>query len=363
MSQQELTYLNTASAGLLSKQSLNALSSFYETMQVNASSCSEQWRFKEFPVMRETLAKFMDAPISNVAFIPNFSYALTAIVHSMHGNERVLLYKQDYPSLLDAFRLNNFEITWIDSQDGFEISADRIKGMLLDEKIDVLAISHVQWGSGFKIDVQDLSAFCRQHDIIFIVDATQSMGAVEISARNVDADAIIASSYKWMNAGFGSGVMYMADRFLDRYMPRIGGLGSYTMEGDKMFYEPSVRSFEPGHMNIAGLYMLDSAMREKMEKRLEKIEQHNQKLTQLLLDDLKQLPVKLLGAYDTTNRSSIVIIKDENGLGSFLKDNRVVVTHRGGNLRISAHFYTSELDIKRLVSCLKQFYRLAIHDN
>ncbi|WP_276132401.1 aminotransferase class V-fold PLP-dependent enzyme [Polluticoccus soli] len=356
MSQPELTYLNTAAAGLLSKSSLAATHSFYDALQVNASARSEEWRFKEWPQIRETLAAFMDAPVSNVAFVPNFSYALTALVHSMTGKERVLLYNNDYPSVLDAFRLNNFNITWIDNEDGFHISSDKLKDTLLSKKIDLLVISHVQWLSGFKLDINDMAAFCRQHNIVFIVDATQSLGSVRLSARELDADAIIASNYKWMNAGFGSGVMYLGDRFLERFTPKIGGMGSYTMQGDKMFYEPSVRSFEPGHLNMAGLLLLNGAMKEKLEKGLDKIEMHNRKLTNQLLEAMVTMPVKLLGPADTIDRSSIVIIKDENGLGKYLADDSIIVTHRAGNLRVSMHFYNTEAEVQRLIACLQRFY-------
>lgn len=367
MSQQDVTYLNTASAGLLSKHSLNGTYAFYDAMQVNASNRSEEWRFRESTLIRETLATFLDAPVNNVAFIPNFSFGLTALVHSMTGSERILLYKHDFPSLLDAFRLNGFDITWVDNEDGFHISTGRLKEMLLSERIGVLAISHVQWASGFKIDIDDLAAFCRQHNIVFVVDATQSLGAVNISATRLDADAIIASNYKWMNAGFGSGVMYMADRLLKKYIPKIGGMNSYTFREDKVFYEPSIRSYEPGHLNIAGLLLLDAAMKEKLEKGLVNIEAYNTELTQLLLDSLKHLPVKLAGDYTTANRSSIVVVKDENGLGEFLNKNNIIVTHRNGNLRISMHFYNTEADVRKLITCFEAFYasstRLSTHQD
>lgn len=359
MGQQEITYLNTASAGLLSNQSLSGAYAFYDAMQVNASTSSEEWRFGKCQQIRETLATFMDAPVNNVAFIPNFSFGITALVHAMAGSERVLLYKHDFPSLLDAFRLNNFDITWVDNEDGFHISMDKLKSMLLSERIDVLAISHVQWSSGFKINIGELAAFCRQHNIVFIVDATQSLGAVNISATQVDADAIIASNYKWMNAGFGSGVMYMADRLLEKYTPKIGGMNSYTFRGDQVFYEPSVRSYEPGHLNIAGLLLLEAAIKEKIEKGLTNIEAQNTSLTQLLLDGLKGMPVQLIGDPTTAGRSSIVLVKDENGLGKHLAGQKIIVTQRGGHLRISSHYYNTATDIDRLLGAIKAFYAVA----
>jgi selenocysteine lyase/cysteine desulfurase len=79
------------------------------------------------------------------------------------------------------------------------------------------------------------------------------------------------------------------------------------------------------------------------------------RLTQLLLEELKHLPVTLIGGYDVTNRTSIVFLKDENGLGEWLKQHNIVVTHRDGNLRISMHFYNTEKDIEVLVDCLRKW--------
>jgi cysteine desulfurase/selenocysteine lyase len=178
-----------------------------------------------------------------------------------------------------------------------------------------------------------------------------------LSIRKLDADVLISSNYKWMNAGFGTGVMYVSDSFLSRYTPKIAGFNSYTMEADRMYYVPSARSFEPGHLNIAGLLLLETAIKEKLVKGLGAIEAHNTALTRQLLEMLGRFPVKLLGDTGAANRSSIVIIKDENGLGKHLEDNGVIVTHRGGFLRISMHFYNTAADIGRVAECLQSFYK------
>ena len=353
---EKLTYLNTAAAGLLSPGSLQSSNEFLDALTTNASARSEHWRFNEFPKMRETLAAFMDAPVTNVAFIPNFTFGLTCVVHSLRGDEKVLLYKNDFPSVIEPFRINSFDITWLEDEDGFMISVDKIKQVLTERKIDVFVFSHVQYATGYKADIYELAAFCRLNSILFIVDVTQSLGGVELSVSKLDADAVIGSNYKWMNAGFGTGVMYVSDNFLNKYTPKVAGFGSYTIKPDKMFYEPSARSFEPGHLNIPVLFILEAAMKEKMQKRMDSIEQHNRKLTKTLLDGIAKYPVKLIGDAGMENRSSIVIIKDENGLGAHMQKNNVVVTHRGGNLRMSMHFYNTEADIESFIACLDSFY-------
>lgn len=356
MNTDQRIYLNTAAAGLISPQSLKAGADFNEALLTGASTRSEQWRFKEFPQTRELLARFMGVSVSNVAFVPNFSYGLTAVVHSLKGSEKVLLYKNDYPTVLDAFRINDFDITWIDSPDGFTISVDEIKELCLTKKIEVITLSQVQWNSGFKLDIYELARFCREHNIVLIVDATQSLGAVQMNVAELDADVLIASNYKWMNAGFGSGVMYMSDRFFERYPPKIKGMGSYTFHPDgPPTYEPSIRNYEPGHLAMHELVMLDVAMKQKLEMGLAAIEAHNKKLMQQLLDGIKDLPVKLVGDFSIENRGSIMLLKDENGLGAFLEKEGIVVTHRGGMLRLSIHFYNTEADIARCIEVLKAF--------
>lgn len=354
--QSGIIYFNTASAGLLSSHALSVADEFNHALLTVASSRSEQWRFEEFPQTREVLATFMGAPVKNVAFVPNFSYAVTAIAHSLKGTENVLLYRQDYPSVVDTFKVNNFNITWVDSPGGFTISIDEIKELCLSQKIEIIAISHVQWTSGFKLNIKELAHFCRKEGIVLIVDATQSLGAVRLDVAEIDADVVIASNYKWMNAGFGSGVMYMSDSFFERYPPRIAGMGSYTFRPDgPPVYEPSVRNYEPGHPAIHNLLMLEAAMKEKLAMGLGKIEEHNQKLTQKLLDGIAGLSLSIIGEPSVNNRASIVVLKDEKGLGAYLKKHNVVVTHRGGTLRISLHFYNNAEQVGYLVDCLKKF--------
>lgn len=351
------TYLNTAACGLLSPQSLASTYDFYTAMQSASSTRAEAWKTTEWQSVRETTARFVNAPVQNVVFVPNFSFGINSIVQSLRGDEKVLLYKNDYPSLLDPFRINKFDISWIDSTDGFTVSADELKSTLLSNKIDILAISHVQWLSGFKFDIEDLGAFCRQHGIMYMVDATQSLGALVTDVSKLNADVLIASNYKWMNGGFGTGIMYIADSFLQRYPPVISGFNSYIIKDGVAAIESPIRCYEPGHLNIHGLLVLEAAMKEKLEQGVDKIEEHNRHLTQRLLNGIADLPVKLLGEAGTQTRSSIILIKDEGGLGAYIAEKDIIVSQRGGFLRVSMHFYNTEADVDHFTDILRTFFK------
>ena len=143
-------YLNTASCGLLSEESLQSTYVLYQGMITESSTAVEPLRDHGLQRIRETMASFLDAPASNVVFLPNFSFGINALVQSLRGDEKVLLYNNDYPSLTAPFKANNFNITWIDAQDGFTIRMDELKELALKNKVDMIVISHVQWLSALK---------------------------------------------------------------------------------------------------------------------------------------------------------------------------------------------------------------------
>ena len=346
-------YLNTASCGLLLPETIQPSADFYNAMLTESSAAAEHVRDKGLPGIRETVAEFIKSPVENLAFIPNFSFGLNSLVQSLKGTERVLLYDQDYPSLLEPFRINKFPITWIDSPDGFTIETDRLKALIIEQKIELLVISHVQWLTGFTLDLQDIGTFCRNHKVWFIVDATQSLGALPVYPINQSIDVLISSNYKWMNAGFGTGIMYISDQFIATYEPVVGGFASYIPREGQMVYEPSVRSYEPGHLNMHGLLVLNAAVKHKLSIGIDSIAEHNRRLTDAFL---KALPpgLALLGPLTLTNRCFIVMLRDTTGeLHQHISSQGFIAIRRNGNIRISFHFHNTEAEVAKLLQVLE----------
>lgn len=350
-------YLNTASCGLISPASLAAGNELYRGFAENASGASETWRLNEEGRIRNLLADFISAPAANVAMVPNFSWAMNAVVQALKGTERVLLYKHDYPSLLEPFRINKFDITWVDTPDGFLIDVEAIENAVRSKSVDIVAISHVQWTSGYKLDIEYIGNLCRENGVLFFVDGTQSLGACVIDLSALPVDVFAASHYKWMNAGFGNGTLYLTDVFMSRYQPVVGGHNSYKIRDGNWGYEPSVISYEPGSPNMFGLNIVAHAIGEKNKIGLPEIARHNLKLTQLFLEELGDAPVHLLGDRTMRNRSPIVLLKDENGLGEHILASGFVVTRRNGLLRVSTHFYNKEDQVTALAGSIRTFYR------
>jgi cysteine desulfurase/selenocysteine lyase len=350
----KLTYFNTASCGLVAPEFLQTADELYSNMAVNGSTASEEWRFNTEPVIRQDIADFMGVSIKNVAMIPNFSWAMNAVVQSLKGIEKVLLYKNDFPSVTEPFRVNKFDIVWVEDTDGFTLPIQQIQDCIKDGKVDMVVISHVMWQSGYTLDIVTIGKLCKEYGVIFIVDATQSLGSLHVDIATLGADVFISSNYKWMNAGFGTGVLYMSGEFIDKYPPVVNGFGSYAMLGPEWRDKKHIRCYEPGHTNLYGLLVLQSAMRYKMKMGLRAIQEHNLKLAKQMVEGIAELPVSIVGPATMKNRCSIIVLKDEQGFGDWLKQNNIVVTQRNGLLRISAHYYNTEADILHLLNCIKE---------
>lgn len=349
------TYLNTSSTGLVSRPSTIKAQIFNEDLQKYGSTHAEDFIVNELPEIRNTIGKFLDARIEEIALIPNFSYGLSAVIPSLAKLKRVLLFKDDYPSLTLPFTLNDFEIFWIESKNGFDIDVEDIIHNIIINKIQLVAISHIQYLTGYEIKLEQLSYICKSQGALLILDGSQSLGAIPFSFKSSGVNIFITSNYKWMNGGFGTGIMCINQDTLERFPPKIGGFSSYKYLEKEWKYTPSIQSYEPGHPNMAGLSMLKEAIDFKLNMGIEQIASHNEELIQILTKKISSTSFELIGPMNNKNRRNIIGIKGDKSLEKYLIDHGIIVKMRNDIIRIGVHFYNTEDDIDRLVECLLNY--------
>jgi len=347
------TYLNTSSCGLVSKSCIDEAQLFNEKLHSHGSKQAEDFFINEISKVRKSIGDFINASLNEIALIPNFSYGLNAVLPSLSTLNRVLLFKDDYPSLTIPFTLNDFEIFWIDSSDGFSIDLDELEQSITKNKIEILAISHVQYLTGYKIDLEQLSAICAAHEVLLILDGTQSLGAFPFSFKNSGVNIYITSNYKWMNGGFGTGIMCIDPQTLNRFPPKIGGFNSFKYIEKAWNYHASISSYEPGHLNMAGLALVINAIDYKIALGIENIAAHNLNLVNYLTEKISSTPCQLVGPPSNENRASIVSFYGNKNLEKFLIDQGITVKMWNGMIRIGLHFYNSKQDVDKLIGGLR----------
>jgi cysteine desulfurase/selenocysteine lyase len=347
-------YLDTAAAGMVSDQTLRA-GRKYEDEQRNApSSAFFAFLENDYPRVKQVVANFCRVDAHHLAFIPNFSYGLTALLPSLNRKHtRVLLLENDYPSLTLPFQLFDFEISRLPSKDGFSWELAQFEASFKQFGPEILAISQVQYLTGAKLDIDALAALCRQYGVLLLVDATQSLGAMPIDFRASGIDVLIASNYKWMNSGFGSGLMCFREGFFDDYPPAIGGFGSFKHVDGEWQYVPGSSSFQPGHFNFSNLLMLEQSILEKNALGLDAIAEHNRQLASYFLRGATQTPHKLIGPPDMTNRSSIICLEADLPTYTLFQEAGIRCTFRNNSIRIAFHTHNTEADADAALAVLQ----------
>ena len=352
----KFVYLNTAGTGLIDPEGIRAAKDFLDRTSNNPSAAFMSWMAEELPILRRNAARLLDTAENQIAFVPNFSFALSAVLQGLTGKlKKVLLYDSDYPSLNMPFEVGNFKPYYVQSEDGFHISNEAIFQKIEKEKIEIVALSHVQYLTGFKLDIKAIGEYCHEKGIVFIVDGTQSMGATPVNFDNLPVDLLIGSSYKWLNGGYGSAILCIKDTFIEKYPPGIAGFGSMDRTDDEEWkYRPSNKSFEPGHLNAAPLLQLSKSIEHKLDTGLESIHTHNTALIQRLHNGILDLPFKIKGAKDFQNRLHILIFEAEKTVAEALQEKGFAITWRKNSIRVSPHFYNTAEEIDGFLSALEE---------
>ncbi|MFK7903837.1 MAG: aminotransferase class V-fold PLP-dependent enzyme, partial [Chitinophagales bacterium] len=224
--------------------------------------------------------------------------------------------------------------------------------------IEVVAVSYVQFSSGYKIDLQGLGAFCRAHGVILVVDATQAFGAMEIDVKTLKVDVLVASVFKWACAGFGAGIMYVREELFEVYDPPVMGAESQGIAAkitDISDIQFSGYTFQTGNYDYKSTLVLGKAIDQMMAIGLQNIEQRIAALQKYLLAELRKNDILVVSDYDSSCRAAITIIEGSQALWEYMKTNGVVLSLRGKGIRISPHYYNTFEEIDRLCALLQQF--------
>ena len=164
--------------------------------------------------IREKLATLVNAQARGVAFTYSTSHGMNLIAGMLGHCGDVLCPADEFPSCTLPWLQQRYRVDFVCSRDRGIIDLNDIqKSITTDTR--VLVTSFVQFATGFRQDLAALGRLCRERNLIFVVDATQGMGVFPIDVVNCGIDFLVFSGYKWAQAGYGVGGLYLAPRFVN----------------------------------------------------------------------------------------------------------------------------------------------------
>lgn len=350
-----VTYLNTAAAGPLSTTTVSAATEYYHQMMNEGDARWDEWLAKR-EVVRERVARFINAEPDEIGLTTNTSSGMNVIVDALQGRGEVLSCDLEFPVTTIPWMHRRIPVHLIKAQDGV-LQIEDIHRMM-SWKTGIISLSHVQFSNGFRIDLGELSRNKKDH--LLVINASQSAGVFEIDVKKMGIDALCATGHKWMLSGYGSGFVFLKRELLAETMQRsIGWLSvtdPYAMRNDEIHLRHDVAArVELGCPHFAGMFALGASIDQFLEIGLAGIQDRALKLNVMLTERLGNAGWKVLSPLGEEKfRSAETLVAAENpaAVVARLASQNVVVTEKPQGIRVATNFFNDEDDIERLIAAL-----------
>lgn len=314
---------------------------------------------------RKKFAELIRAVPEEIAFIKNTSEGLARIANGLplKAGDRVVINNLEYPSNIYPWwhlRRKGVETLMVEHRDG-RMRLEDLEAAL-EPPTRVLAISSVEFGNGFRNDIESLGRLCRDRGVWFCVDAIQSLGVIDLDVNRCAIDFLAADSHKWLLCVEGIGAMYVSRRVLAEVDPVNVGWKSVVNRGDYFHYDlrfpDSALKFEEGSLNLCSLWGLDAALDLILEIGVPAIERRVMEILDRLVSRIEERGYVITSSMREGERSGIVTFRapeggeDSHALVKRLRHSGFITVERAGSVRVSPHFYNDEEEVDRFVEAL-----------
>jgi len=364
-------YLNHAAVAPWPKRTQLAVQQFAEENVTVGASNYPKWMVVERK-LRAQLAEIINAPSAHdIALLKNTSEGLSIIAYGLDWKQgdNLVISNHEFPSnriVWESLRDKGVEVRVANLDVDFNKT---LPEQAIIEKIDgrtrLVSISSVQYASGLSLDLKIIGQHCKEHEVIFCVDAIQSIGALEFDCQAIHADAVIADGHKWMLGPEGLALFYCSPTLREKLTLNQFGWHMIEHQGDYIRQDweiaKSSRRFECGSPNMLGIHALSASLSLLLEVGMDSVESRLRKNVQTLLNGLKCINnLTFHSPIQTDFRAGIVTFSisgiDNATLLKGLFEKEVICASRGGGIRFSPHFYTPE---DKLLKAIDIVYELA----
>lgn len=360
------TYLNHAGAGVLPASSAAALHAYADAVRDDGG---EEWAVhaaREADV-RHSAALLLGVAEPDVSFVKNTTEALSFVTEGLTWSpgDRVVVPGCEFPSNFFpwlALRARGVEVVLVEpSGDGECLGIEAFERALDGRPARVVAVSWVQYGCGWRVDLDQLGRLARDHEALFVVDAIQGLGVLPALMGEWGVDLACAAAHKWLLGPDGFGVMSTSTRA--RAELRVtqpgwnAGIHRDAWEGQPLVLDPSGRRFEGGTQNIGGMMALGASLDLLLETGVDKIWRHVDALCDRLVRGLEDVGARVLTDRSRSGASGIVTFTvpaaEPEPLAAQLRGRRFAVRARGGGVRVSPHGYNTPGEIDAFVEAVR----------
>jgi len=316
---------------------------------------------------RADAAELIGAGADEIALLGPTSLGLSQFARGLEWQpgDEILCYADDYPANVYPWldlRRSGVKVRYLRPAEPGAITPELVLAALTPHT-RLVALASCHFLSGYRIDIDSIGRLLREQNVLFSLDAIQTLGAFPTRIDHVDF--LSADSHKWLLGPLTAGIVFVRREHFDRLHPIL--LGAWNVRSpnfvaqDEVRLPASGRRYEPGVLNAAGIFGMQAALRLLGEVGPNRVASRLLDLKRRLVTGLAPAGFHFLGPTEGPNASAITTIRhperDISALFRRLEENRVAASLRHDRpgtayIRISPHFYNTEPEIDRVLDLL-----------
>jgi selenocysteine lyase/cysteine desulfurase len=358
-------YLNQASVGLIGQPAVIAMHNFIDNVARHGNlymSDSEEVAYCE--TLRERASRLLHCDSTQVAIVASASEILGQLPMLLQPRLKstILAVSSDFPAItrpwLRLAARKDHTVRFVDDQPTCDLTDTLIDA--IDESTSVVAVSSVQYATGTVVDISRLRKSTVRVGAHLIVDATQAAGAMRVDAAAWQADAVVASGYKWLGGHGGVGLAIMSPRLLEQIPPLPGWMGAaapFEFDATAMSLASDARRYTQSTMSYVSMAGLAVAIKQLLSLGEARIEAHARGLAAVLVRDASKYGWQAFRSVDDPAGSPHIISlghprESVQAVVEGLRSHNIVCGARGGRIRISLAPYNNASDVNTLIEAL-----------
>lgn len=362
-------YLDYAGIGIVRETARAAMRAAID--DVLATGSAEYARFFDArKAARHSAARLLDCDADEIALVPNTSTGLHMVADGLEWRpgEEIVVFDGDFPANVHPWRRltdRGVVLRWVPMRGGGYEMADVAAAVRPATRL--IAVSHVNFGTGFRIDLDAVCALADQVGALVCVDAVQSLGVLPLSMARTPIDFLAAGAHKWLCGPPGTGLLYCRRSRLEAL--RWAPAGWFGYEGVEKVLRPddgrlsydlglrsSARRFEGGMPNFLGFVGLAAALEEFEAVGVDVVADRIRGQTSAIRKAVRERGYRVLSPDGDVVWSGIVSIdhphlSTADILASLIRGG-CQVSSAAGSLRVSPHYWTSDSELETFFDLL-----------
>ncbi|HUO29217.1 MAG TPA: aminotransferase class V-fold PLP-dependent enzyme [Bryobacteraceae bacterium] len=355
---QSLVYLNHAAVAPLCRPAAEAIQWLAADAMEFGSLHYDRW-LETYEGLRVAAARLIGAHRNEIALVKNTSEGIATVAMGIEWRpgDKIVAFREEFPANYYPWKrleAAGVRVEWLSYLDPLDRVDQACRGARL------LAISFVQYLSGYRADLEAIGEICHRHGCAFLVDAIQGLGAFPVDVRRAHIDALAADGHKWLLGPEGCGILFVAQQFQGSVEPKEFGWTNVAHFADyasrDMALRPDAGRYECGTLTTVACYGLRASIEFLLQVGVEAIAPAVQRLGDLIAAGVQAQGYEVLGQRTPATGAGIASFRKQGieagEIVNRLKAARVSVAARQGWVRVSPHFYISPDEIGQMLEAL-----------